>query len=951
MWAAIVIIVVALLLVLAAPKPKIENARAANLGDFQFPRSKEGDPVPWFLGTVRLKSPNSLWFGDYTPVPIKKKQKTGLFSSKKVTVGYKYHIGLDLCWALGGSNPVTLRKLWSDKHVFWSGAINTAQTLAINLPNLFGGQEERGGLVGNIDFYPGRFTETRNSYLAQKADPDVPAYIGQARLVFRGNPQPAFWGKLPPGATEASGFYFGTTTNINAISAEMSRYSSNVHATYSIMPNGLDVNPMELLHAGFTERFGMPGVSTADIDLPSWQVCAETLYNEGLGMSLLVQQSITGKDLCEEVMRIADGILYQDTDSGKMVAVLIRNDYDVETLQTLDQSVIKELVSFSKTTWDQTYNQCRVTFKDRSNDYADRAATAQDFANINFQNRVKNTDISVPGCFVNDEANQLAVRQLSLLSVPLFQIEIRCNRKANTLKPGDVFIFEWAPYGISNMVMRVQKIDKGTLVDGVITINAVQDRFATALAVFAPPTGSGWTPISDEALPIATRKIVEAPYWFMQFASIPPTAGQGLLMALAKPPSSASVDFDADITTNADSSWANPIRALEDAPYYGSGVLTASYPASTARATGYDSNAAGAFTLELVDVPQSLIDLGSSSFDSTGQMLLLIDNELMSAGDIIDNGNGSYTFRYVRRALLDTDFEDHAAGARCFFIQQSDNLLEGYFADTATWRLRLLDSTPSSTLDPATASTDVFTMTQRALRPAPPDYVTLNGSRSPATFYGGATGTLLPVAWRARNRLTTALVQYDAASETQEAGVDYGIRTRLNGGSWSGYTYVSGTSSTINVAGMTGTLDVEVVSRRDGLLSRVGDRCTIEVSDQNLIVNGTFAADTDWTKGTGWTIAAGVASKAVTGSATLLSQALTLVPGATYRATYTVSAYASGTVNAQLQGSTVVAGPDRSANGTYSEDLVAIAASAGFAIRGIGASQFSVDNVTLKRIA
>lgn len=390
MWAAIVIIVVALLLVLMAPKPKIENARAANLGDFNFPRSKEGDPVAWFRGTVRMRSPNTLWTGDYTPVPIKKKQKTGLFSSKKVTVGHKYHIGLDLCWALGGEAPVEMLRMWSDKYTILQGVYDTAQAILVSgKGNLFGGPEQRGGLAGYIDFYPGTFSETRNSYLAAKADPDVPAYIGQVRTVFRGNPGGTGGDPENSGHTLATGFYFGTTTNLAPINAEFRCLSSNVSGDYSVMPNGFDVNPMELLHAAFTQRFGMPGVSVDHIDMVSWARDAETLFNEGLGMSLLVQQSITGKDVCEEVLRIADGILYQDTDTGKIVSRLIRNDYDVATLPVIDESIVRELANFSKTTWEQTYNQCRVTFVDRSNEYADKVATAQDFANINFQNRAR----------------------------------------------------------------------------------------------------------------------------------------------------------------------------------------------------------------------------------------------------------------------------------------------------------------------------------------------------------------------------------------------------------------------------------------------------------------------------------------------------------------------------------------------------------------------------------
>lgn len=810
MWAAIVIIVIALLLVLAAPKPKIENARAANLGDFQFPRSKEGDPVPWFLGTVRLKSPNSLWYGDYTPVPIKKKQKTGLFSSKKVTVGYKYHIGLDLCWCLGGDDTVELLRLWSDKYTFFQGSLTTQSSFNVNLPNLFGGEEQRGGLIGTIDFYPGRFNEERNAYLMQHASPDVPAYVGQCRTVFRGSV-----------STQATGFYFGTTTSVNAISAEMRRISRKVHPTYSVMPNGFDVNPMEFMYAAFTEKFGMPGVSTDNIDLPSWQACAQQLYNEGFGMSLLVQQGVTGKDLAEEALRIADGILYQDDETGKMVARLIRDDYDLEDLPIFDESVVKELVNFNKTTWEQTYNQCRVTFKDRANEYADKAATAQDFANINFQQRVKNTDISVPGCFVNDEANDLAVRQLSLLSVPLFQIEIRCNRKASLMKPGDVFIFNYAPYGITNMVMRIQRIDKGLLTDGVVTINAVQDRFATALAVFAPPGGSGWTPIQTGALPVTDRLFFETPKWFHQFFESPPAANQAATYVVAKKPGSASVGMD--VETSANGSYNDVVLAGDDYPYSGSFLLGTSFTASNGRAEGY--SAAG-FRIETVDLPTELVDQ-NGSYDPTGQFLVLMNGEFMQPTDLVNNGDGTYDFTGVYRALLDTTFQTHAIGSRGYLVKQSDGLLPGYLGDNGpTLYARLRDITPNDTLPVDQALTNALNMQYRARRPLPPDYVTLNGSRTPADIEAGST---VNVAWRERNRNTTTLPAYNSAGEAQEAGVTYHVQWRLNGGSWNFVGYITGTSTSFTAPLSDGLLEVEVYALREGIYSWTSDVTSVIV--------------------------------------------------------------------------------------------------------------------------
>jgi hypothetical protein len=748
MWAAIIIIVVALLLVLAAPKPKVENARAASLGDFNFPRSKEGDPVPWFLGTVRLMSPNTLWNGDFNPVPIKKKQKTGLFSSKKVTVGYKYHIGLDLCWALGGSQTIRLRRIWSDKHVFWSGNINTAQTLNINSPNLFGGEEQRGGVVGSIDFYPGSFNETRNAYLADKADPEVPAYIGQCRMVFRGSAN-----------TKASGFYFGTTTNINTISAEMSRLSTKVHATYSIMPNGLDVNPMEMMYAGFSERFGMPGVSTDDIDLPSWQRDAETLYNEGFGMSLLIQTSITGKDLAEEALRIADGILYQDSDTGKIVSKLIRQDYDVETLPIIDQTIVRELVSFSKTTWDQTYNQCRVVFKDRSQDYSERAAVQQDFANINFQQRVKNTDISVPGCFVNEEASNLAVRQLSLLSVPLFQIEIRCNRKASGYKPGDVFKFNWAPYGITNMVMRVQKIDKGTLTDGIVTINAVQDRFATALAVFAPPSGSDWVDPIGDPQPMNPEGLFELPFEMS-------TAEGAIIATLGSRLQSADMGYV--IYAGSASGDVNLTEQGQEDAFTPSGVLSAPYSFSTAARDPVG------FALGSVLQSEEIEGVSEDELLSGASVALIrsaAGDELVAFKEF-DGGQ----VEDVIRGIFGTVPLTHPAGATVFFISSGYGLANEDAPLTVipqTLYAKLLTFNPRGQLELSAASQRSVAVVNKAGRPAVPGKVRVNG----ATI--GSLGTVVGpfnLAWAHRNRFDTEVRTQDDASVTPEESTRYNIR-------------------------------------------------------------------------------------------------------------------------------------------------------------------------------
>lgn len=83
------------------PKPDLENAKPAGLGDFQFPTTTEDRVVPLVWGTVLIKGPNVVWYGDLRKRAITKKIKTGLFSSKRQTVGYRYDLGVQMALCRG----------------------------------------------------------------------------------------------------------------------------------------------------------------------------------------------------------------------------------------------------------------------------------------------------------------------------------------------------------------------------------------------------------------------------------------------------------------------------------------------------------------------------------------------------------------------------------------------------------------------------------------------------------------------------------------------------------------------------------------------------------------------------------------------------------------------------------------------------------------------------------
>ena len=123
-------------------------------------------------------------------------------------------------------------------------------------------------------------------------------------------------------------------------------------------------------------------------------------------------------------------------------------------------------------------------------------------------------------------------------------------------------------------------------------------------------------------------------------------------------------------------------------------------------------------------------------------------------------------------------------------------------------------------------------------------------------------------------------------------------------------------------------------------------------SQDELVTNGAFAADTDWTKGTGWSIGSGVATcNGTQSSQSNLSQSLPTnakIVGKKYLFSYKVTAYTTGTIRADYGGTlgdevTPVAGTTYTNVFTYSAGAsLFLAAQSTF----IG----SIDNVSVTQI-
>jgi len=120
-------------------------------------------------------------------------------SSKEVTVGYKYYVGMHMALCHGPVDKLVRIRVGGKKA--WVGE-NSGGALTIDKPGLFGGENREGGVTGRVDIEMGGPTQAQNSYLAAKLGADLlPAFRGVCCAVLRQvyiglNPYLKDWGWL-----------------------------------------------------------------------------------------------------------------------------------------------------------------------------------------------------------------------------------------------------------------------------------------------------------------------------------------------------------------------------------------------------------------------------------------------------------------------------------------------------------------------------------------------------------------------------------------------------------------------------------------------------------------------------------------------------------------------------------------------------------------------------------
>lgn len=454
--------------------------------------------------------------------------------------GYTYYLGLHFGLAHG---PVDeFLEIRAGDRSAWTGSATGSGTIVINAPNLFGGPQKEGGIVGNFDVMMGEDTQLANIYLSRVQGPPQPGYRGILSGVFNGsgtfgtfptitqsgqiganNPYPKPWSFRFRRALK--GWSGGTAWNPTTAAVTL---SSGV----------VGMNPAHIVYEVLTNPDWGMGYPSSALDLTVFTASALQLFTEGFGLCLLWNRQDSIDSFLQTIMNYTAGVLVTSPITGLFQYKLVRGGYDVSTLPVFTQADVLQLKEKEDSTLTGAVNELWVKYYDPLAKQ-EQSVALQALGSVQSQGVVVTDTRTYTGIATQDLAARVCQRDLAATTVPLKRLTATFKRTAYLLTPGDVFVFSFPAAGLDAVVMRVGEIDTGTLIDGSITMSIMQDIYSLPSDTYIAPQTSGWVPPNNHPIAATLFQAYEADfrtlYKFLGAAAadaLPPLVGYaGLLVA------------------------------------------------------------------------------------------------------------------------------------------------------------------------------------------------------------------------------------------------------------------------------------------------------------------------------------------------------------------------------------------------------------------------------------
>ncbi|CUZ00522.1 MULTISPECIES: phage tail protein [Serratia] len=676
--------------------------------------------------------------------------------SKKVTVGYRYSWDIQAGIGRGPVNEIVA--ISADKKTVFAGTpgqITGNTSLYIDKPNLFGGEDTggEGGIQGTLEVMMGGPDQVPSPSLLTLLTGLVPGFRGLVTTFFSGlvscySASPKPWSYRVRRSTQgwdgpvwypekALILLQNTEGQLDDEADLTAEQIANLRAIHAM-------NPAHILVECALNRDWGRGLVLGDLDIDSYRIAADRLYDEGFGLCFRYNRQDDLNTFVQQVLDHIGAAQYGDLSTGKLTLKLLRDDYDPNTLPlfTYDNGIVG-VQDDDSTSADAAPNEIVVTYRDPVTN-SEGEVRAQNLGAIQNVGLISES-VEYKAVPTHALGARLAQRDLETRAAGLTRLIINFDRRGGVLTPAGVFRISLPERNIGNMVMRVGKIEEQDT--GELKVTAIQDVFGMPSTSYSSgEQGSTWSPPDKTARPVTDSQLLELPYIVLaatvgpaELAAIPLEAGY--LGVMASAPSSAAINYL--LQTRADGvNWRGNLNG-DWTP-----AVTLTQPAGR-----FDTT----FKASLTTLPA----VGAGA---------IIGDEIVRI-DAADLATGTLT---VGRGCADTLPADHLTGARLRFFQdaiESDGLeyLEGETID-----VRLLTRTAQETLAAGAAPINHLTLQARQAKPYLPANIRLNDEPYPLVAEPAAEYILT---WSHRDRQLQAdrLIDYLDSSIGPESGVVYVI--------------------------------------------------------------------------------------------------------------------------------------------------------------------------------
>lgn len=641
------------------------------------------------------------------------------------------------------SGPIdAIRKIWVAEKVAWEGNLTTQGPISINRPELFGGAQKEGGVVGSAYWLPGRTDQVLNDELAFKiggGPTSVPAYRGLGSIWFTG-----FGG--------FGGFKWSTNNPIiQSVWATVSRAPKCVGMDANIAMIGDNANPAHIIFECLTNTDWGMGAPTNTINVTSFNAAAQTLANEGFGLSMIWARQAEIESFVNEVLDHIQAMVFQNPLDGLLTIKLLRDDYNPETVREVNADNAK-MGGFERKMWGETTNEIAVTWTNPENEQ-EEVLILQDIANVSIQGSSAQSSVNYYGVRTKELAERLAARELRQRAYPLATCDMELDRTWWGIVPGDVVKINWPERRLNDVFMRVHDVDYGRPGQSTISAKLVEDIYAlNRIRAYIPPVSQAPI-IAEQPRDVDNAVVLTFPaYWLPQadlgnVSDYDPT--ESVVGIIAWHDSADSYGFDLlteQVDTVGNVTWRND----GSRSFVGVGNITAGLAATA--------------TSVLPALPSA-----NGTPPAEGGWVIIGTNEatqeLCLVGPRVTNGWTIY------RGYLDTVPKAWPNGTPIRYLPtpllraDSQNVRAvGEIAD-----YKLLTRTSLGVLDEAAATVRSGTATNRMHRPLRPANVSINGVAIGGTV-NVSSDPNITITWANRNRLVEEVSAplWTAGPETPE---------------------------------------------------------------------------------------------------------------------------------------------------------------------------------------